>query len=78
MSQRTLESIFAESLNIPLDQVHDNLSYRSVAQWDSISHMVLVAALEKEFDIFMETQEVIDMSSVAKAREILRNYGVAC
>jgi acyl carrier protein len=78
MSQRTLESIFVESLNIPLEQVADSLSYRSLPQWDSISHMALVAALEKEFGIFMETQDVIDMSSVAKAREILRKYGVAC
>ncbi len=76
MNDRRLERIFAEALNLPLEQVQDSLSYRSVPQWDSISHMALVAALEKEFGLFIETQDVIDLSSVAKAREILKKHGV--
>ncbi len=76
MNDQRLEKIFSQSLNLPLDQVQESLGYRSVPQWDSISHMALVAALEKEFGIFIDTQDVIDMSSVAKAREILKKYGV--
>ncbi len=76
MNDRRLEKIFSQALNLPLEQVQETLSYRSVPQWDSISHMALVAALEKEFGIFMETQDVIDLSSVAKGREILKKYGV--
>jgi acyl carrier protein len=38
--------------------------------------MSLVAALEDEFGVMIETDDVIDMSSFAKAREILERCGV--
>lgn len=38
--------------------------------------MALIAALEDEFDIMIDTDDVIDMSSFAKAREILAKHGV--
>jgi acyl carrier protein len=77
MSQERLRAVFARMLALSPEQVTDALAYRSVLQWDSVSHMALVAALEDEFDVMLETEEVIDLSTVAKAREILARHGVA-
>jgi acyl carrier protein len=68
--------LFAETLNIPIEQVTDELTYNSIRQWDSIAHMALVAAIDAEYDTMLETEDVIDMSSVKKAREILKKYGI--
>ncbi len=38
--------------------------------------MALVAAIDDKFDIMLDTDDVIDMSSFGKAREILTKYGV--
>jgi hypothetical protein len=38
--------------------------------------MALVAALDETFDIMLDTDDVIDMSSYGKAREILTKYGI--
>ncbi len=38
--------------------------------------MALVAAIESAFDIMLDTDDVIDMSNFAKAREIVTKYGV--
>jgi hypothetical protein len=38
--------------------------------------MGLVAALEETYEIMLETDDIIDMSSVAKAKQILAKYGV--
>ena len=39
--------------------------------------MSLVAALEDAFDIMMETDDIIDLSSYEKGMEILsKNYGI--
>ena len=46
-----LVTAFASSLNIEASQVVDELEYNTIPQWDSVAHMVLVAALEKEFDV---------------------------
>lgn len=71
---KTLEEIFVESLSIELSQVTDELTYQSIKQWDSTAHMILIASIEDNFDILMDTDDIIDMSSVAKAKEIINKY----
>ena len=51
------------------------LTYRGIPAWDSIGHMQLVAAIETAFDVMLETDQVIDLSSFGKALEILSAHG---
>lgn len=67
--------VFRDALQLPADVDVPALTYRSIAQWDSVGHMQLVAALETEFDVMLETDEIIDMSSFDKAVEILTKHG---
>ncbi len=69
-----LKSTFAESLDIDVSIVNDNLRYAEIAQWDSVAHMALIAAIEEAFDIMIDTEDVIDMSSFEKAKEIVAKY----
>lgn len=39
--------------------------------------MSVVSALEESFGVMIDMDEVIDMSSAGKAREILRKHGAA-
>ena len=71
-----LRGIFAKALEIDKAIVVDSLEYNSISQWDSVAHMSLVAAIDDGFDIMMETDDVIDMSSFGMAKEILRKYDV--
>lgn len=43
----------------------------------SVAHMGLIAQLEDNYGVLLDTDDIIDMSSVGKAREILAKYGVA-
>ncbi|MDO5131352.1 MAG: acyl carrier protein [Eubacteriales bacterium] len=54
------------------------LKYQDIEAWDSVGHMGLVAALEETFDIMMDTDDIIDLSSYEKGKEILtkEEYGV--
>lgn len=70
-----LKVIFIEELEINESEFSDDLSYGS-EHWDSIAHMTLVARLEDEFDIMLDTDDIVDMSSVQKAKEILGKYDV--
>ena len=69
-------AVFAEALNIDPARVSDELAYNSIKEWDSIAHMALVSVLEDRYGIMLETEDVIDMSSVGKARSILAKYDV--
>ena len=71
-----LKKVFSTALGIDLSEVNDNLEYNTISQWDSVGHMALVATLEKEFDVMFDTDDIIDMSSVRKAKEILLKNGV--
>lgn len=73
---KPVSAVFSEALNIELSRVTDELAYNSIKEWDSVAHMGLVAALEETYGIMIETDDVIDMSSVAKTREILAKYGI--
>jgi acyl carrier protein len=74
--QRLIQS-FVNALAIEKEQVKDSLAYNSIPQWDSTAHMILIAELEGQFNIMLDTDDIIDMSSVAKAREILQKYEVS-
>ena len=68
--------IFSNTLQIEPSSVNDELQYNSIAEWDSVGHMSLVAALEEAFDILMDTDDIIELSSFAKALSILAKYDV--
>ncbi|MDC1326648.1 acyl carrier protein [Gammaproteobacteria bacterium] len=65
---------FVECFNISAEIVVDGLQYASIPQWDSVAHMTLIVCLEDEFDIMIDTDDVIDMSSFKKAKEIVAKY----
>ena len=61
---------FVESFEVTAD-VAKTLKYQDIKAWDSVGHMGLIAALEDAFDIMMETEDIIDLSSFEKGKEIL-------
>ena len=75
-NKEKLVEAYTEGLGIKPDQVVDTLEYQSIPQWDSISHMVLVSEIEDIFDVELDTDDVIDMSSVKIAKEILGKYDI--
>lgn len=73
-----LHQTFVEALGIDESLVTDDLTYNTIEQWDSTAHMLLIAQLEDTFDIMLDTDDIIDMSSVAKAKTILAKYDIQC
>jgi acyl carrier protein len=75
MNLEKYQNVFTETLGIEESQL-ENLKYQDVDAWDSIGHMGLITALEETFSIMFETDDIIDMNSFAKGKEILRKYNV--
>jgi len=66
--------VFKETLNLDPAQYGDSLVYNEVEGWDSVGHMMVVAALEQEFDCMLEMDDILDMSSYRKAVASIRRY----
>jgi acyl carrier protein len=77
LPEEKLRAAFVEALGLPPEVDVTAARYRETRQWDSVAHMQLVGAIELAFDIMLETDDVIGMSSYQKAREIVGKHGVA-
>jgi acyl carrier protein len=53
-----------------------SLRYNEIPAWDSVGHMMLVAAIENAFDVMIDTDDVLAMDSPEKAVEILKRHDV--
>ncbi len=70
------KNAFVEGLEIDINQVTEDLEYQGIPEWDSVGHMGLVACIEDAFDIMMDTDDIIDLSSFQKGKEILLKYDI--
>ncbi len=75
-NQDKLRQAFVAALGVKPETVTDELQYNTIAEWDSTAHMVLIAELENVFDVMLDTDDIIDMSSVKHARLILQKYDI--
>lgn len=53
-----IKDVMAAVFEISVDEIKDDSSPHSIKSWDSIKHMNLVVALEEEFDIRFEDDEI--------------------
>jgi acyl carrier protein len=70
-----LREAFIAGLALAPDTEVEKLVYSEHPNWDSVGHMTLVAELEDRFDVMLDTDDVVAMSSYGVAAEILRRYG---
>ena len=67
---------FMEIFEIDEEQLNAELIYQSIQLWDSVGHMGLMAAIEEQFEIMMEIDDIVDFSSYDIGKEILAKYDV--
>jgi len=69
---KVFEGVFGfDSHEVTMDTVPDD-----VEKWDSLGHMNMVEALEKEFGVQFEVDEIMEMASVDKIVETIQNKGM--
>lgn len=79
MEMNSLEkynAVFKNAFGVNEGDFGKELTYQSIPAWDSVGHMQLIAALEEAFDIMLEMDDIIDLSSFEKGKEILKKYNV--
>ena len=59
--------------NIDVDLINNDTSPDNVVNWDSLQHMNLIVALEEEFDVEFNDEEIVDSMNYALLVNILKN-----
>ena len=71
-----LKQAFSEGLSIPIDDVHEDLSYLEIVEWDSMSHLFLVKEIENSFNIEVETEDILEMNSFRNIKGVLSKFQI--
>lgn len=67
----SIKGIIADILKIPVNEVTDHTSIESNPLWDSLSHLEIIYALEKKFSLTFTGNEIVEITSIQKIKEIL-------
>ncbi|MDR2398968.1 MAG: hypothetical protein LBD61_00750 [Endomicrobium sp.] len=67
--------VFVRTFGVTKEQAK-TLKYQEIEAWDSVGHMGLITALEETFGITMESDDIIDLSSFEKGRDIFKKYNI--
>jgi len=67
-----ITNLIAQVLQIPEYMVTDQLSYRSIMQWDSLAHINLMLALETTYGVTIEPDTIVTLSSVAQIKAYMQ------
>jgi acyl carrier protein len=67
-----LAQAFRTALELSPDVDVETLAYGQHPNWDSVGHMALVAEFEDAFDVRLEPDDVLELSSYAKGVELLQ------
>lgn len=59
-------------LQLPADEVSDDISIGQCAAWDSLQHFNLILALEQAFAVRFSSAVIPDLNSIARIRQELQ------
>lgn len=64
MDERII-SIIAKVLNVSVDEVEMDTAIGDLPEWDSLHHMLIIAELEKIFDIKFSQDDLKELEDVS-------------
>jgi acyl carrier protein len=68
---RRLTTIFQETFEDDGIELHDAMTAADLDDWDSLQHIVLVLAIEREFALKLNPAEVGKLANVGKMVDLL-------
>jgi acyl carrier protein len=76
MSTRTQDrviQVISSIMNIPTKNLNELSSPESISQWESMKHINLVLALEEEFGMQFDDEQITKLQSVKTIVQIIDN-----
>ena len=67
---------FMEVFGAKAEDLNDNYGKETVGEWDSVHQLSLVPLLEEAFDIMFDPEDIMELTSYVKGKELLRKYDV--
>ena len=72
-----LNELVASVINVPASEINQQSGPENLAQWDSLAHMGIIAAVEQVYQIEISMPEMLAIKTIADLRTTLQNHGVS-
>jgi len=67
---------FMQVFGAKTEELNDNYGKETVEEWDSVHQLGLMTELEDAFDIMFDPEDIMEMTSYVKGKEILAKYEI--
>lgn len=67
---------FVHVFGAKVEELNDNYGKETVSEWDSVHQLALIADFEDVFDIMFDPEDILEMTSYAKGKELLAKYEI--
>jgi len=72
-----LRAMMARILRLPAERIGPDAAIGNVPNWDSTAHMRIMLALEDEFGIELNEEQMVEMTSLTKIRAVVEELRAA-
>jgi len=67
---------FVQVFGAKESELNDHYGKETVDEWDSVHQLSLIAQFEEAFDIMFDPEDIMEMTSYGKGKELLAKYDV--
>lgn len=71
-----LNKIFCEVFTVEVSALNSEFNNTTVEGWDSVRQLSLTTAVEDEFDIMLDADDILEFTSYENAKKILGKYQI--
>jgi acyl carrier protein len=77
VNQAKLFGILSRVLGVRVESIDDLTSMKTTSEWDSLKHIEIITAMEEELRVpQFSLDEIVEVTSVRKIKEVLRAKGL--
>jgi acyl carrier protein len=69
-----IKDIVATVFEIDKSKIDDNIKRFEYEKWDSLGHINLIAAIEENFDIMLEPEEMMEINTINDIEKIIEKH----
>ena len=75
-TEKKLKDILAKILLIDETKISYNMSRKTVKEWDSMAHLMLLSEIESAFEVIMDDEDIMEIQTVADIKKTLKKLGI--
>jgi acyl carrier protein len=71
MNEQKFKEVVKNVLQIEISEIDENMMFKDMEIWDSMTFMMLIVKLEEAFNMTLTDDEIIELDCIKAAKEII-------